>query len=308
MHGWPHIVENFRAIAGRIRGIRLPFFPRATPDLLDLEIAGNDELAEFLRTGSEFIPADDHIRNLASIRAAQSGQVNRGTPAVSQVTPGLDVFEGDTIIVGFPETEDAGTASFEPDDLLAEDPGTAEAAEPLEEEEEMPIHARAIRAAGRWAWPIVSGAVTGGAFAGGAAAVDELIGTGEGGTATAPPEPATTPGLGGFEGNGFNGNGARGPSIAQIRGQILRTIGARHGRRSFSYNTARRILRDLGEEVGARCLGITFAQACFLLAHPPKRRGRQITPKQIRRAMSAYNRVRALNKSVRKTLGPGCKL
>ncbi len=232
----------------------------------------------------------------------------------NQVTPGLDVFEGETTTDVLSSPDDHGLATFEPD-ILAVDLGTIEGTSTAEDPE-MPIHLRAIGAIA----PIVSGVVTGAAFAVGNVLVDAfgggeggVMGVGDGGmgTSTEVPALATTPGL---NGNGLNGAGVsnqcgpHGPTIAQIRGLILKSIGARHGRCSFSYNVARRILRDLGEDAGAGCLGITRDQACFLLIHPPKRRGRQITPKQINRAMGAYKRVRALNKSVRKTLGPGCKL
>ncbi len=208
---------------------------------------------------------------------------------------------------------DPGEATFEPDPLAIPDPGTAAEAvtpeEPPEPQETMPIHLRIGAALA----PLFTGTAFGVGGVVGSMIGEEVFGIGDGsGTSVAPPEPATTPGIGGA--NGVNGvspahcGGTGRVTIAQIRGQILRKIGARHGRCSFSYNVARRILRDLGEGPGAVCLGISAEEACFLLIHPPKRRGRQITPKQINRAMGAYNRVRALNKRVRKTLGPGCKL
>lgn len=235
---------------------------------------------------------------------------NVPVPPINQVTEGLEVFEGETVIIDIGGQSDFGLATFEPDPLvIASDLGTIETNN--EEQEEMPIHGRLLGAAGS----LIGTAIGGAAFGVGNILVD-TFGSGNGiGTSTEVPEPLVdTGGLigtfetspGGVSAPGCNGN--RGPTIAEIRGLILKSIGARHGRCSFSYATARRILRDLGEEAGARCLGITAEQACFLLIHPPKRRGRQITPKQINRAMGAYKRVKALNRSVRKTLGPGCKL
>ncbi len=205
------------------------------------------------------------------------------------------------------DTVDPGTATFEPDPLAAEaDAGTAEE---IETEENVAIPVFLLNLGGA----ILTGAAAGTGFEVAGQALGNLMGSGGtagsgvSGTSTDVVAPATTPNIGAGDLQLQSTNG-RPPTIAEIRGMILRSIGARHGRRSFSYNVARRIMRDLGESAGARCLGINDAEACFLLIHPPKRRGRQITPKQINRAMGAYKRVRALNKSVRKTLGPGCKL
>ncbi len=214
--------------------------------------------------------------------------------------------------------DDIGPADFEPDLGSIDRPaGTAQ-----EVEETASIMALGIiPIVGAVAGAAARGIGAGAAFATGLEIFDQFTGallgtTDAGGTSTAVPEPSTTVGTAGSGVEGGNGTGpARGaccpgggPTIAKTRAGILKGIGAQHGRCSFSYNVARRILRDLGEEAGARCLGITAGAACFLLIHPPKRRGRQITPKQINRAMGAYKRVKALNKSVRKTLGPGCKL
>ncbi len=228
---------------------------------------------------------------------------------VEPVQTGI-TFEGDTFEIG--------EASFEPDTLdIPPDQGTATDIPPEienqeEDEEVMPIGIIPILAGAG------AGIASGVGFAAGAEVFDAFTGallgtTDAGGTSTGVPAPATTAGAGVTGGNGTAGSlscgcGSSRPSIAKTRAGILKGIGAQHGRCSFSYNVARRILRDLGEERGAHCLGITKEAACFLLIHPPKRRGRQITPKQINRAMGAYKRVRALNKSVRKTLGPGCKL
>ncbi len=210
--------------------------------------------------------------------------------------------------------EDISPADFEPDlGVIERESGTAEDVE--DEEETMALGI--IPILGSVAGAAARGIGAGVAFGTGVEILGQFAGllgtTDAGGTSTAVPAPATTSGTAGAGVEG--GNGLTVPSIspggltiAQTRAGILKGIGAQHGRRSFSYNVARRILKDLGEEAGARCLGITAGAACFLLIHPPKRRGRQITPKQINRAMGAYKRVRALNKSVRKTLGPGCKL
>ncbi len=261
-------------------------------DYLDyLSSIGNDELAFWLVAG---LPDEPIITNPDADLGEVEGFIEIDT---SDLGAELDISD-----------PDPGLATFEPDPLVVEaDTGTAEE---IEVQEPMPIHARVLTGLGGLIFPALAGTAFGaGTFLGDALA--GLLGTSDaGGTSTAPPEPSTTPGgatdVGGTAVDTF-GNG-RPPTIAQIRQMILKNIGAQHGRRSFSYNVARRILRDLGEEAGARCLGITAAQACFLLIHPPKRRGRQITPKQINRALGAYKRVKALNKSVRKTLGTGCKL
>lgn len=267
-----------------------------------LDLAGKDELSDFLKVGPEFIEDSDRIRNEAII-------ARRSAEMPNQVTPGLDVFEGKTVTLEIPLAGENDIASFEPDVLeLPPDSGTAEE---IETTEPMPVPV--VGAAAKFIFPLLTGTAFGvGTFLGDA--LMGILGTSDnGGTSVAPPAPSTTPGMvddfidvGGAAVGGFNGVGR--PTIATMRGDILRQIGARHGRKSFSYNVARRILRDLGEVAGAACLGITGGQACFLLIHPPKRRGRQITPKQINRAMGAYKRVKALNQSVRKTLGPGCKL
>lgn len=291
-----------RAVGGVFRGesgfpsFTLPSLPRQVVQIFrDPELDPEDD------------PAGPTVAQIIQERSFR----DVGIPSVNQVTPGLDVFEGQTGIVNLGDTfdpTDPGPATFEPDPLRAEpDTGTAEEVETVEA---VPIHSRIISAIAGLIPPIAAGTAIGVGTS-----IGEAVGSAVGGTAVAPPEPATTPSGFGFDnfladpgGSSMPGMNGRPPTIAQVRGMILSQIGAQHGRRSFSYNTARRILRDLGEEAGARCLGITAGQACFLLIHPPKRRGRQITPKQINRAMGAYKRVRALNKSVRKTLGPGCKL
>lgn len=295
---WDWITGAVSRVGEFIGGIPSVFHPSRYDPFTDLEPYGPFLLPPW---GIPAIPA-------------VTGSLNTGAPAVSQVTPGLEVFEGETIDVDISPAGDPGLATFEPDPLEPRRLAILDPApEPQEEPEIVPIHGRILGAAA----PLIGAIATGAAFGVGNVIVDALGGDGQFGTSVAPPEPATTPGV--LNGNGIgvfetparpahcgSRNGA--PTIAQIRGMILQSIGARHGRCSFSYSVARRILRDLGEVSGAGCLGITKDQACFLLIHPPKRRGRQITPKQINRAMGALKRVRSLNKSIRKTVGPGFKL
>jgi len=295
-----NIAEFFKTTVGILRGVGdfLPLSQRASPDLDALDLAGNDELADFLRTGAEFIPVDDRIRNAQSIRDAQNRTIN--VPLDS---------EGRIIFT--PDPDLPGEATFEPDPLGIPDTGTAE--EKRTEKEPGMIGILPVLARG--AVPILQGA--------GAFVLADLVGTAIGGTQMGPIAPATTPtldqteinmfrvgediggGLGSLSAAAF-GSGA--PTAAQVRQLLLRKVGLRAGRRGpVPYTTFRRIIRDMGEVAGGQCMGLSASEVCFLYMNAPKRRGRSITPKQINRSMSALRRVKALNKSVRKAL-PGCKI
>jgi len=88
-------------------------------------------------------------------------------------------------------------------------------------------------------------------------------------------------------------------TASQIRAFLLREAGRAIGKSRIDYGTFKRLVRDLGVEMTRERLNLDETSMMFLLATPPKRRGRGITAAQLRNVRRTLGKLKTVNSYIK---------
>lgn len=87
-------------------------------------------------------------------------------------------------------------------------------------------------------------------------------------------------------------------TTAQIRAFLLREAGRAIGKKRIDYSTFKRLVKDLGVEAARQRLNLDETSMMFLLASPPKRRGRGISAASLRNVTRTLGKLNTVNRRV----------
>jgi len=90
-----------------------------------------------------------------------------------------------------------------------------------------------------------------------------------------------------------------GLTTAQQRAYLLREAGRNIGKKRISYAEFKNLVKILGPEAARQRLNLDEQSMVFLLASPPKRRGKGISASQIRNVRNTVNRMNRFNCTMR---------